>query len=147
MHASLRPRTNIWLLAVWGGIAAAVIAVAHPVPWPFIAAGRATGFLLGVLQLKVLRASFRPLLASQTSMDVRRALGSSRLGRLYLWLFWGAGVALLSVAAHVFRERAFIAFVGAYATFAFVRELVSLPATFELQRLSAESAEKEERAI
>ena len=147
MHTSLRPRTNIWLLAVWGGVAAVVIAFASPVPWPFFAAGGITGVCLGVLQVKAFRASFQSFLASQTAMDVRRALGSSHWGRLYLWSFWAAGVALLGVAVYLLRERAFVAFFGAYATFAFARELVTLRGTFELQRLSTESATKEEGAV
>ena len=68
-------------------------------------------------------------------MDVRRALSASRWGRLYLWSFWVASIAFLGAAIYLLREQALLGFFGAYATFAFARELVTLRGTFELQRL------------
>jgi hypothetical protein len=72
-------------------------------------------------------------------MDVRRAFSSSKWGRLYLWSFWAAGVALLCGAIFLAPEQAFPAFFGSYAALAFAREMLTLRGTRELQKLSAET--------
>jgi hypothetical protein len=139
MHTSLRPRTNIWLLGIWGLLATAVTVFASPVPWLFLAAGGILGVCLGILQLRALRASSAALVATHTAMEVRRALSASKWGRLYLWSFWAAGIALLGGAIFLVPEQAFPAFFGSYATLAFAREMLTLRGTLELQRLSTET--------
>jgi hypothetical protein len=138
MHTSLHPRTNIWLLVIWGVAAAAVTSFASPVPWPFLGFGSVIGVCLGILQLKALRASSSSFLKTRTAMEVRRAFGSSMWGRLYLWSFWVSSIALLGAAIFLLPEQAFVAFFGSYSAFAFARELLALRGIFELQKLSSE---------
>ena len=135
MHWTLRPRPNIWLAAGWVVIAAGIVAFVSPVPWIFVLAGFIAGACLGFLQLKALRASPESFAASRTAMEVRRALVSSRWGRLYVRFFWVASLALIGSAIALQPGNALIAFFAAYAPFAFARELMTLRGTYELQRL------------
>jgi hypothetical protein len=78
------------------------------------------------------------LLTTQTAMDVRRVLSSSRFGRLYLYAFWVSMVVLFALAFYLLRSRAFVGLLAGYSAFAFTRELLTLRGTFELRRLSTE---------
>lgn len=135
MHWTLRPRPNIWLAAGWLVIAAGIIAFALPVPWVFVFTGFIVGACLGFLQLRALRTSAGSFIASRTVMEVRRALVSTRWGRLYIRLFWVGSLALIGSAIFVQPENALVPFFGGYAPFAFARELMTLRGTYELQRL------------
>jgi uncharacterized membrane protein len=136
MHTSLQPKTNMKLLVVWGVFAVVVAFVASPTPWFFLGVGVALGFCAGIIQLRALRESSASLLTTQTAMEVRRALSSSRSGRLYLYAFWGSMAVLSVLAFYLLRGRAFVGLLAGYSAFAFTRELLALRGTFELHRLS-----------
>ncbi len=138
MHTSLQPKTNAKLLAIWGVVAVAVAVVASPTPWPFLGSGLVLGACAGIIQLRALRESAAALVATQTAMEVRRVLSSSRSGRLYLYVFWFSVVALFALAFYFLRGRAFVGLLAGYSAFAFMRELLTLRGTFELHRLSLE---------
>lgn len=125
-------------MVIWGIVAVVVAFVAAPTPWVFLVVGVLLGVFAGVIQLRSLRESSAALLATQTTMDVRRALSSSRAGRLYLFAFWGSMAVLFALALYLLRGRAFIGLVAGYSAFAFSRELLTLRAVFELHRLSME---------
>ena len=147
VHTSLRPRTNIWLLAVWGVGGAVAGIFASQMSWLLLGAGAVVGVCLGILQLRALRASAASLVATRTAMEVRRALSSSKWGRLYLWSFWVAGIALLGGSILLAPEQAFLAFFGSYATLAFARELLTLRGTRELEKLLNETTVRGPSAV
>ena len=138
MHASLQPKTNAKLLVIWGVVALAVALVASPTPWPFLGGGLVLGACTGVIQLRALRESAAALVATETAMEVRRILSSSRYGRLYLYAFWFSMVMLFALAFYFLRGRAFVGLLAGYSAFAFMRELLTLRGTSELHRLSQE---------
>jgi hypothetical protein len=138
MHTSLKPRTTITLLAIWGVVAVVVACVASPRPWLFFGIGVVLGVCAGVIQLRSIRESSAIFPTTQTAMDVRRVLGSSRAGRLYLYVFWGSMAVLVALAFCLLRGRAFIGLLAGYSAFAFTRELLTLRGTIELSRLSKE---------
>jgi hypothetical protein len=138
MHTSLQPKTNMKLLAIWGIVAVAVAFIASPTPWLLLGVGVALGVCAGIIQLRALRESSASLLSTQTLMDVRRVLSSSRSGRRYLYAFWVSMAVLFVLAFYLLRGRAFVGLLMGYSTFAFTRELLTLRGTFELQRLSTE---------
>jgi hypothetical protein len=136
MHASLRPRTNMKLLVIWGVGAVAIAFVVSPPPWLFLGVGFALGACAGAVQLRSLRESSASLLSTRTAMDVRRVLSSSGTGRLYLYAFWGSMALMFGLAFYLLRERALAGLIAGYTAFAFARELLTLRGTFELRRLS-----------
>ena len=138
MHTTLQPKTNIKLLAIWGTITVVVVMVAFPVPWSMLVVGAALGACAGVIQLRSLRDSATLLLRAQTAMDVRRALSSSRTGRIYLYAFWGSMLILFAAAVYLLRDRAFVGLIASYSAFAFMRELVTLRGAYELHKISME---------
>ncbi|MBW4622698.1 MAG: hypothetical protein KME17_25490 [Cyanosarcina radialis HA8281-LM2] len=141
MHTSLQPKTNIRLLVIWSVVALSVAVVASPTPWLFLGSGMVLGACAGIIQLRALRESSRALLAAQSTIEVRRALSSSRSGRYYIYTFWFSMAVLLALAFYVFRGRAFVGLLAGYSAFAFMRELLTLRGTFELHRLSTEQRE------
>jgi hypothetical protein len=121
-----------------GRRAVVVASVASPTPWLFLGVGVALGACAGGIQLRSLRESSASLLTTQTAMDVRRVLSSSRTGQLYLNAFWGSMAVLFALAFYLLRGRAFVGVLAGYSAFAFARELLTLRGTFELHRLSTE---------
>lgn len=138
MHTTLQPKTNMRLLAIWGVVAVVVAFIASPIPWLFLGVGLALGVCAGIIQLRALRESSASLLTTQTAMDVRRVLSSSRSGRLYLYAFWFSMAVLFVLAFYLLRGRGFVGLLAGYSAFAFMRELLTLRGTFELRRLSTE---------
>ena len=138
MHTTLQPKTNMRLLAIWGIVAVVVAFIASPTPWLFLGVGVALGVCAGIIQIRALRESSTSLLTTQTALDVRRVLSSSRFGRLYLYALWGSMAVLFTLAFYLLRGRAFVGILAGYSAFAFARELLTLRGTFELHRLSTE---------
>ena len=138
MHTSLQPKTNAKLLVIWGVVALIVAVVATPTPWLFIGGGLVLGAWAGIIQLRALRESAAALVATQTAMEVRRVLSSSRSGRLYLYAFWFSMVLLFALAFYFLRGRAVVGLLAGYSAFAFMRELLTLRGTLALHRFSQE---------
>jgi len=140
MHPSLKPKTNIRLIVVWALIAVSVAVISSPIPWLFLGLGVVLGTCADFIQLLALCESSRSLLVSETAMDVRRALSSSRWGRRYLYTLWFCVVLLFLLAFYFLRSRAVVGLFASYSAFAFMRELLTLRGTFELERLSTEQS-------
>jgi hypothetical protein len=138
MHTSLQPKTNIKLLVVWSVVALGVTFVASPTPWLLLSLGAVLGACAGAIQLRAIRKESASFLAAQSMTEVRRALSSSRSGRLYLYALSASSVVLLVLAFFLPRDRALVGLLAGYSAFAFTRELLRLRATFELHRLSTE---------
>ena len=135
MHASLSPKSNAGLLAAWTLGAASVSFIAPAIPCLVLALGATLGAVLGIMQCQAMRESRVALIASQSAMDVRRALTANGSGRAYLYAFWGS-VSLTVVAAYTLADggKHFGAFAG-YFALAAVRELITLRETFVLRAL------------
>ncbi len=142
MHTSLSPKTNIRLIILWAVIMVATFVFASPPPWFFLVLGGVLGAVTGFIQLRALRQASVRLLQAATMMDVRRALRSSRWGRLYLWGFWLSMALLFVLAFFLLRNRAIIGLIGGYSAFALIRELLTLRGAFELQLLSKSEQNK-----
>lgn len=138
MHTSLRPQTNMKLLVFWIGGVLAVASVVSPTPWLFFCLGAVLGVCAGTIQLRALRESAAGLLSARTTREVRCAVTSSRSGRVYLYVFWASMVVLFVLASFLLRGRAVIGLIAGYSAFAFMRELLTLRGTIELQRPSKE---------
>jgi hypothetical protein len=138
VHASLSPTSNVILLAAWSAGTVAVSLVATAVPSVLLALGVALGAALGILQWRALRASRAALIASQSAMDVRRALAATGSGRAYLYALWASVLALLAAAYALPTGGAHFGAIAGYCALAAMRELITLRETFVLQALVIE---------
>ena len=138
MHASLSPKPNVLLLAVWTAGAVAVSFFAPVVPMELLALGAVVGASLGMMQRRALREARIALIASQSAMDVRRALAATGAGRKYLYALWGAVLLVVAAAYALPSGGTHFGAIAGYCTIAAVRELITLRETFVLQALSVE---------
>jgi hypothetical protein len=138
MHTSLQPTTNMRFLVLWCAISVVASLVASPTPWLALVAGCVQGIFAGFLQLYALRETPALFLKTRRLMDVTDALNSSRYGRFYYYVFYSQVALQLILSLFPFRERALVtlSLLAGYSAFSFMRDLVSLRGTFELQRLS-----------
>lgn len=136
MHATLKPKTNVILLILWGALAVLLAASLSPVPWFLFGLSALLGGTAGLVQARSLRSAEAELVAANSLMGVRNALSSSPWGKRYIILFWCSQAILLVLSVWKFSEGTPLLFPALYFGFAFVRELVSLPATFELKSAS-----------
>ena len=140
MHASLKTKTNVRLLAAWAIALILVVAISTPATWGTVALGGALGLIGGTLQLNAMRVSAVQLIAATTLMEVRRGFSSSTFGRAYLFLFWATQITLLIASVLIYRSRVFVAVVAGYLAFAVIRELVSILGTRQLERRASVQA-------
>jgi hypothetical protein len=138
MHASLRPKNNIRLIGIFAFILMLVVAFGS-VPLPLYVIGAVCGVAGGFLQLRAIRQSRAAFLAADGAFAVRRALASSASGKIYLVLFWLAAVIFVTASIMLLRERFVFGWLAAYCCFVVVRDLLTLPATYELQRHASSS--------
>ncbi len=133
MHGSLTPKNNIRLVAIFVIILALVVAFGSVPLLPYVV-GIAFGAIGGFLQFSALRQSHAAFLSADSALAVRRALASSALGQVYLALFWLGAIVFVAVSIILLRERFVFGWLAAYCCFVVVRDLIALPAIFELQR-------------
>jgi hypothetical protein len=133
MHASLTPKNNIRLVAIFVIILALVVAFGSVPLLPY-AVGVAFGAIGGFLQFSAIRQSRAAFLGADSALAVRRALASSASGKIYLVLFWLGAIFFVALSVILLRERFVFGWLAAYCCFVVVRDLIALSATFELQR-------------
>ncbi len=130
------------LILVWGAVVGAFIFLpTHSTRALLIGIGAAFGFIAGVFQLRALHETKERFLSATTALEVRAVMMSSRSGRLATYtLYAAAGILLLTA----FTQNEVIGFelVAGYASFAFVRECLTLKGCIGLQR--AQSNQNEE---
>lgn len=86
MHSTLRHRTNVVLIAVWGILGTGAALLSQGLPLLAMMSGGGAGLVLGALQARSISNSPELFLRATTAMDVRRALGSTLPGRRALQL-------------------------------------------------------------
>ena len=139
MHTSLRPRSNIILIFIWAIIITAAIIIVRPIPWILLFVGVVLGACAGTIQLKAIRQASALLTKSETLLDVRRALISSKIGQIYIYVFWSSMTILIILSFILLRDRIFIGILFGYSAFASMRELLTLRGTIETQTISENS--------
>ena len=138
MHASLTPKNNILLIAFFAVILVLVVAFGSVPPSLYLIGG-VCGAVGGFLQRRAIRQSSAAFLAADGVFAVRRALASSASGKMYLVLFWLAAVIFVTVSIMLLHERFVLGWLAAYCCFVVVRDLLALPATYDLQRRASSS--------
>jgi len=138
VHASLSPKANVTLLAAWTGGAVAVSLFAPAVPSILLALGTVFGVALGMLQRRALREARSALIASQSAMDVRRALAATGSGRAYLYALWGSVLFDLIAAYALPSGGTHFGAIAGYCALAAVRELITLRESIVLRAFAVE---------
>ena len=141
MHASLSPKMNIGLSLLWLAISVGISVLSSQPMWASFLFGASLGIIAGALQLCALRQSVEALVVTTTAVEVRRALRSSRAGRLYTYFLWLSTPAIIIFAGvwHRPRDGAPWGMIAGAAAFAFVREIISLPGVFSLKKSSCDA--------
>jgi hypothetical protein len=140
MHASLTPKNNIRLIAIFAVILALLIAFGS-VPLPLYVIGAVCGAAGGFLQFRAIRQSRAAFLDADGALAVRRALVSSAWGKIYLVLFWLSAALFVTVSIILLRERFVFGWLAAYCCFIVVRDVITLRGTYELQRDATSTGE------
>lgn len=132
MHPSLTTRANIVLILLWAGILIGMLAMNWPQPLAPISLAFVLGIAAGLLQTHAMRDMRDQFRGANTAKEVRRVLVSTRPGKLAVALLWGTAVGMLVWAFLLAPKSPLVLWIPAYASFAFARELVALPAVIRL---------------
>ena len=124
MHASLRLQPNVIIIGAF--ILVAVGTAMRPGPFPSVAWAVAVvfGVVAGDLQSRSIRIAPQKFLSAQTSIEVRKALMSTRPGRLTVLGQWI--VMPLLLVAGWWGGNVVAGALGGYALFMAVRDIVAL---------------------
>lgn len=134
MHRSLRPATNLLLIAVTASIVMAALLLSSPSAMlPLIGAGALFGIVVGSLQLRGISQAEDPLLAADSAPAVRSALMSSKAGRASIYGLWVSAF-LLVVVMKLVGKTAPMGIVAGFAALVLFRDLVALKGCYMLQR-------------
>jgi hypothetical protein len=132
VHSSLTPRFNLTLMGAY----AAVLVCTLLWNWRFcvasVIAGTPLGLTLGLLQRKAIASSTPLLRMTNTAMDVRRALRSTKTGKVYILVLWISFALLLGVSILASRTSPLLPYLSGLAAMWFVREAVTLPQAYSL---------------
>jgi uncharacterized membrane protein len=134
MNNSLKPKTNIVFCLVWLSVVVASWLFVRPFETRLVLVLLGLGVLAGLMQAQALSEAKAMLKASETLMDVRRAMMRSSFGKASIWLLWSTGAGLAIWNFHRSSVAGAISLLYGYAAFAFARELTALPAVFRLSR-------------
>lgn len=106
--------------------------------WPQLLIPTAVTFILGIaagwLQARALTVSSLQFREAKTVAQVRQVMVSTGPGKCSIALLWITGIGIVVWALFSNPGNAFVLWVSAYASFAFARELVALPAIVRLER-------------
>lgn len=134
MHYTLTPRGNSVLIALMA-IALLGCFVLGESPAPVVIAVFAVGgAIAGFLQKKALNRDAQKFQNASTAREVRAVLISSVTGKASIMLLWLAGISLIFLIVLGRGSVSVQTVVGAYAVFSLAREIVALPALFNLKR-------------
>ena len=134
IHSSLRVSTNIVLVVIWGSLAVVFSLDVLPHAWEVFAAAIILGIVGGIMQWKSFDEAKAEFLKTKTMLDIRATLKSTTWGSRYLYVLWGGNI-LLVVLSMAMGGNPFLTVLMGLFTMMCVRELITLPPTFQLRRL------------
>jgi hypothetical protein len=139
-HASLSPRTNALLIFAWAAAAAAFFFVLEPhAPLWLAPVGAALGAIGGVMQHLSLRQASAGFTGASSLLEVRAALKATAWGSRYIRFLYFCKILLAVLAFALVRQpllAVVFAYLAAYFSLMFVREMVTFRDTIFLHRLS-----------
>jgi hypothetical protein len=136
-HTTLRPKTNIAMIIVWGSVTAITFLLCNPRPFFFVGIGCFFGLVGGSMQVLSFNEGKESFLYTASAMEVRAKLKATKWGKRYLYFLWSCGMILVVLSLIGSKSPAF-AFPVAYFSMMFARDAVTLKSTFELGRMQTE---------
>ena len=134
MHQSLRPATNLLMIAITAMIVIAALALPNSSGrLPLIGLGALLGIVIGFFQLRAMSEKEEMFLAADSALAVRRAFMASKSGRMAVYGLW-ISVGLLITLVIAQKGGPPMSIVAGYAALALFRDLASLKGCFTLQR-------------
>jgi putative Mn2+ efflux pump MntP len=110
-----------------------------PHAWEVFAAAILLGIIGGILQWKSFNEAKAEFLKANTMLNVRATLKSTTWGGRYLYVLWGGNLLLVLLSIVVGRRvvggNPFSTVLMGLFTMMCVRELITLPPTFQLRQL------------
>ena len=122
------------MVVILVGVLAIALAVSWPTAFPLVCVTLPLGILAGASQTRALAANREAFRSSQTALEVRRALVSTRAGKLSVVLLWGTGILALVWAIAVRPSNPVVVWLAGQASFSLARECCSLPALVRLAK-------------
>ena len=130
-HFTLRPTTNIVLIFVWGIAVVMLFTLIKPWPIYILLCGSTFGLIGGLMQIHSFKESKQSFQEAITMIEVRNSLKNTKWGKRYLYCLW-TGNALLVAIAFLTTNNPLPSVLVGYFLLMFVRELVTLKPTMEL---------------
>jgi hypothetical protein len=130
MHSSLRPKTNLALIAIFASVMVAGLVASWPSSAIPSSVGVLIGAIVGILQRKSMSAVPDRFRGSQSAMEVRRALTSTASGAWAIKVQWLGAFVLLGIALAL--SNPLTAFIQGYVSLMLAREIATLRAVEEL---------------
>ncbi|MDD3814366.1 MAG: hypothetical protein PHZ02_06935 [Desulfocapsaceae bacterium] len=132
-HTTLRPITNIILIFLWF-ILGAICFKGSGEPYILLILGLGFGTFAGIMQLLAFKEAKSEFLHPNTMMEVREVLKKTSWGKKYIYFLWSANIILVAIALYLPKSSMYTILVG-YFSLMFIRELITLKATYELADL------------
>lgn len=132
MHKSLKVRSNVIILVVFFVIAVIGYSSVQPFSVLFVIISCLFGTLLGITQSMSMRENPQIFLETKSAIDVRRAITSTKVGKFYVVFLWGSLFFIYAISQKMGIGDGFVA--GA-ATIMFTRDMITLPALIELNKM------------
>jgi len=131
LHPTLKPTTNIVLILVWGVAVVMLLTILDTWPIYILVSGSALGLIGGLMQIQSFKESKQSFQEAKTMIEVRNSLKNTKWGKRYLYFLW-TGNALLVVIAFLTANNPLLSILAGYFLLMFVREIVTLKPTMEL---------------
>lgn len=133
MHPTLSPVGNLVLALVWAALTAALVWIYPEFRFvPLVAIG--FGALAGMFQARAVDANPQAFATATTMREVRNALIATCIGKASIFTAWCCAAVLLAITLMLSRQYIYAGVMAGYASFMFMRELVTFPALRRIER-------------
>jgi hypothetical protein len=141
VHSTLKPTTNIVIILLWGIIAGFAAYNSRPYSYIVVFVGLILGVFGGIMQSFALSESREAFLNTSSLLDVRRKLKNTKWGKRYIPFLWIGNLAMVAIVVLTGKGNLVIEIMAGYFSLMFVREIITLRATFKLAELSKKNPE------
>jgi len=99
-----------------------------------VVAGAVLGLLSGMMQTRGIQEAKGSILDADSMLAVRKRLKTTKWGKRYLYFLWGGSIVLV-ILSLPYKTNPIFSFLVGYFTLMFIRDIVTLRSTFELDTL------------
>jgi hypothetical protein len=135
IQTALKPSTNITLIIFSGLIIAVTFFNSSALQLFFVLFGLIFGIAAGIIQVLSYRESPSRFISAQSMVEIRNVLIATNWGQKYIRLYW-IGNGIFVIVQFYCHGNWLINFLTMHFTFLFIRELITLRTTFDLQEMA-----------